>query len=80
MSDKPRISFTVTLEEKAMIEEYISRKKRWRTASDLARDSVWQFISRNAAGRHDKAGGHTSPGGVGAALHRGSESNSQGGQ
>jgi len=41
------ISFGVTGEEKAEIEAYCQRKKRWRTTSDLARDALWQLMARN---------------------------------
>ena len=41
------ISFSVTVEERAEIEDYCRRKRRWRTPSDLARDAVWQLMARN---------------------------------
>jgi len=46
------ISFGVTEEEKAEIAEYCRRKKRWKSSADLARDAVWQLISRNKIGSH----------------------------
>lgn len=50
-----RICFTVSDEEKAEIEEYLRRRRRWRRAGDLARDATWQFIYRNRPGGHRKA-------------------------
>ena len=47
MKRNHRISFTVTGEEKAEIEEYCRAKKRWRLPSDLAREAVWQLMARN---------------------------------
>ncbi len=44
---RKRISFSVTEDEKAEIEEYCRHKKRWRTPSDLARDALWQHMARN---------------------------------
>ena len=40
------ISFGVTEEEKAVIEAYCQKKKRWKTSSDLARDALWQLMAR----------------------------------
>jgi len=42
-----RISISFTREEKTEIMDYCQRKKRWRTASDLARDGLWQLMARN---------------------------------
>ena len=47
MIRKRFISFSVTEEEKAEIEEYCRHKKRWRKPTDLARDALWQHINRN---------------------------------
>ena len=47
MRNRYFISFGVTGEEKAEIEAYCQRKRRWRTTSDLARDALWQLIARN---------------------------------
>ena len=43
------ISFSVTVEERAVIEDYCRRKRNWRTPSDLARDAVWQHMLRYPA-------------------------------
>jgi len=86
MRNRYFISFGVTEEEKAEIVEYCNKKKRWASPSDLARDAVWQLISRNKIGSHKpqnkaKNAGrptNTSLGdkgypGRGAVLHRQSE-------
>jgi len=46
------ISFGVSEEEKAEVEEYCRKKKRWKSPADLARDAVWQLMSRNKIGSH----------------------------
>lgn len=45
------ISFGVTEEEKAEIEDYCQRKRRWKNPSDLARDALWQLMARYPATR-----------------------------
>lgn len=51
------ISFGVTEEEKVEIEEYCRRKKRWKSPADLARDAVYQLMSRNKVGSHSSKNG-----------------------
>ena len=40
------ISFGVTEEEKAEIEDYCQKKRRWKSPSNLARDALWQLMTR----------------------------------
>ena len=46
------VRFSVSLSEYAEIQAYVDAKKRWKGVSDLARDALYQLITRNPANRH----------------------------
>ncbi len=56
MTARPkRISFIISEEELATVKAYCDEKRRWRDPAALARDALWQHISRNPLSRLQEA-------------------------
>ena len=48
----PKLSITITDEQKTELDDYIKHKKGFRTLADLARFAIYQYINRNSVGDH----------------------------
>ena len=48
----PKLSITITDEQKTELDDYIKHKKGFRTLADLARFAIYQYVNRNTVKHH----------------------------
>ena len=65
---RKEVRFEVSEEERASLQAYVSKKRRWKHISDFARYCVFKEMDVNKAGAHHGGGGGVHAPGSGGGL------------